>query len=129
MKPQTSRVLLRRSMRIAIVGVCGSGKSVLAQRLRALGYDANVVSQEHSYVPTLWRQSSPDVLVYLDASLPVIRKRRHIDWGEGYLAEEHARLADARGACHLYVKTDALNEDQVFRRVRRFLEKREGIRG
>ena len=115
-------------MRIVIVGVCGSGKSVLAEKLRTLGYDAHVVSQEHSYVPTLWRQSGPDILIYLDATLPTIRKRRQSDWGQEYLAEEQSRLADARNACHLYVNTDSLKEDQVFRRVRRFLEKREGLR-
>jgi len=64
------------------------------------------------------------VLIYLDASLTSIRKRRQINWGEEYLAEEQARLANARRHCDLYVKTDGLNPDQVYRRVRRFLEKR-----
>jgi deoxyadenosine/deoxycytidine kinase len=112
-------------MRIIIVGVCAAGKTTLAKNLTQLGYDADTITQEHSYVPTLWRHVSPDVLVYLDASLAVIRKRRDIDWGEDLLEEERKRLADARQACDLYVKTDGLNADQVFRRVRRFLEKRE----
>jgi hypothetical protein len=64
-------------------------------------------------------------LIYLDASLQSIRKRRAIDWGEDVLLVERARLAAARDACDLYIKTDNLNEDQVFRRARRFLEKRE----
>ena len=83
------------------------------------------VAQEHSYVPTLGQHASPDILIYLDASLDTIRKRRAIDWGEEYLAEERLRLAHAREHCHLYVQTDKLNEDQVLRRVRRFLEQRE----
>jgi adenylate kinase len=112
-------------MRIIIVGVCAAGKTSLAQKLRQLGYNADTVAQEHSYVPTMWRHTSPDVLVFLDASLNAIRKRRDIDWGEDYLAQERLRLADARQHCHLYVMTDKLKEDQVYRRVRRFLEKYE----
>ncbi len=112
-------------MRIIIVGVCGAGKTTLAQNLTQLGYNADTVAQEHSYVPTLWHHVPPDVLIYLDASYAAIRKRRDIDWDEAYLEEEKKRLADARQACDLYVKTDGLNADQVYRRVRRFLEKRE----
>lgn len=112
-------------MVIVIVGVCASGKTTLAANLQRLGYDARIISQEHSYVPSLWRHISPDVLIYLDASLEAIRKRRDIDWGEDYLAEERKRLADARQAAHLYIKTDRFNADQVYRRARRFLEKQE----
>jgi len=97
----------------------------LAEKLRHLGYDADTIAQEHSYVPTLWQHSSPDILIYLDASYAAIRKRRDIKWDEAYLEQEQARLANARQACDLYIKTDRLNADQVFRRVRRFLEKRE----
>jgi len=112
-------------MHVIIVGACAAGKTTLAENLTRLGYDAVTVAQEHSYVPTLWRHTCPDIVIYLDATLTAIRKRREIDWDEEHLAEERARLADARQACHLYVKTDDLNADQVFRRVRRFLEKRE----
>lgn len=112
-------------MRIVIVGVCAAGKTTLAEKLRHLGYDADTIAQEHSYVPTLWQHSSPDILIYLDASYAAIRKRRDIKWDEAYLEQEQVRLANARQACDLYIKTDRLNADQVFRRVRRFLEKRE----
>jgi deoxyadenosine/deoxycytidine kinase len=112
-------------MRIIIVGVCAAGKTTLAENLTRLGYEADTVAQEHSYVPTLYRHSSPDAVIYLDASFAAIKKRRDIDWDERFLAEEQARLADARAACDLYIKTDNLNADQVFRRVRRWLEKRE----
>jgi hypothetical protein len=113
-------------MRIVIVGVCASGKTSLASKCQQLGYDAGTVAQEHSEVPTLWRHNSPDVLIYLDASMAAIRKRRDIDWGEDFLVVEQHRLQNARQACDLYVKTNDLNEAQVFRRVRRFLEKKEG---
>jgi deoxyadenosine/deoxycytidine kinase len=115
-------------MRIVIVGVCAAGKTTLAESLKRLGYDADTVAQEHSHVPTLYRHTSPDVVIYLDASFATIKKRREIDWDESFLAEQQARLADAHSACDLYVKTDSLNADQVFRRVRRWLEKKEGLR-
>jgi deoxyadenosine/deoxycytidine kinase len=115
-------------MRIVIVGVCASGKTTLAQNLQRLGYDADTVAQEHSHVPTLFRHTSPDIVVYLDASWAAIKRRREVDWDEAFLAEERARLAQARAACDLYIKTDDLNADQVFRRVRRFVEKKEGVR-
>ena len=115
-------------MRIVIVGVCAAGKTTLAENLKRLGYDADTIAQEHSYVPTLYRHDSPDVVIYLDASFSAIKKRREIDWDEPFLAEQQARLADARATCDLYIKTDSLNADQVFRRVRRWLEKREGVR-
>jgi deoxyadenosine/deoxycytidine kinase len=113
-------------MRIVIVGVCAAGKTTLANNLKSIGYDAATVAQEHSYIPTLYRNSSPDVVVFLDASFAVIKKRRSVDWDEQYLAAEYERLAHARAGCDLYLKTDNLNADQVYRRVRRWLEKREG---
>jgi deoxyadenosine/deoxycytidine kinase len=111
-------------MRIIVVGPCASGKTSLVEKLVHLGYDADTIAQEHSQVPTLWQHNVPDVVIYLDVSFPSILKRREIDWDEAFLAEEKRRLANARQACDLCVNTDKLKEDQVFRRVRRFLEKR-----
>ena len=55
---------------IVIVGVCGAGKSVLVQGLRALGYPARACAQEHSYVQGLWaRRGRPAALIYLEAGL------------------------------------------------------------
>jgi hypothetical protein len=100
--------------RIAVVGPCASGKSELVARLRALGYDVRHCAQEHSYVPDMWqRLSRPQVLVYLDASLGAIGRRRKIDYGEAYLAEQRARLAHARAHCQLYVHTDDLDPEGV----------------
>jgi len=115
-------------MRIVIVGVCAAGKTTLAENLKSIGYDAATVAQEHSYIPTLYRNTSPDVVVFLDASYAAIKKRRAVDWDESYLEGEYARLAHARASCDLYLKTDNLNADQVYRRVRRWLERREGYR-
>ena len=110
-------------MRIAVVGPCASGKTALAERLQNLGYDARECTQEHSYVPTMWRKiSRPDVLIYLDASLAVVAERRSADWSEKYLAEQNRRLSHARQHCDLYVQTDGLSEEEVLERVLDFLK-------
>ncbi len=109
-------------MRIAVVGPCASGKTVLAERLRKLGYEARECVQEHSYVPTMWQKiSQPDVLVYLDASLSSIAARRSADWSEEYLAKLNRRLSHARQHCDLYVQTDGLSEEEVLERALDFL--------
>jgi hypothetical protein len=64
-------------------------------------------------VHNLWQLSNPDVLVYLDATLPTIRRRRRAEWSQSMLDEEHRRLADARRHCHLYIPTDGLSPDDV----------------
>lgn len=100
--------------RIAIVGVCASGKSVLVQRLQALGYDARQCAQEHSYIPDMWqRLARCQFLVYLDASLETIWRRRSTSLNAVYLAEQRRRLEHARAHCQLYLDTSALSEEQV----------------
>ena len=104
--------------RVAIVGPCASGKSVLVARLQAAGYDARQPAQEHSYVPDMWRRlARPEVLVYLDVSLPELLRRRHVDFSPAYLAVQHRRLEHAREHCDLYLPTDGLTEREVFERV------------
>ena len=113
----------RDSRRIAIVGPCASGKTTLAKRLRALGYDVHEPAQEHSGVPDMWQRiTRPDVLIYLDAGLETIARRRRIDWGQNYLDELNRRLRHARRHADLYLPTDGLTPEQVFLRVRQFLE-------
>ena len=70
------RAAITRPLRVAVVGHCASGKSTLVSALRAHGYDANAVAQEHSAVSWLWRHAEPDVLIYLDAALETVRARR-----------------------------------------------------
>ncbi len=104
--------------RIAVVGPCASGKSELVTRLQALGYDARHCAQEHSYVPDMWqRLSRPQVLIYLDASIAAIARRRNVSYGESYLAVQRARLAHARAHCQIYVDTDGLDPAGVLARV------------
>jgi deoxyadenosine/deoxycytidine kinase len=113
-------------MKIVIVGPCAAGTTTLAQNLRALGYDAHPSAQEHSYVPEMWRMTHPDVLIYLDASMAAILRRRDVAWGEAHLATENQRLAHARQHCDLYIATDDLSIEQVLERTVEFLRGREG---
>jgi hypothetical protein len=113
----------RAGPRIAIVGVCGSGKSTLEQKLKALGLEAFSVAQEHSYVRELWRTKEPHLLVYLDANLSTIRRRGHATLSRLILEEERKRLAWARRKADLYIKTDRLTPEEVAGIVLDFLAK------
>ncbi|HUP27774.1 MAG TPA: hypothetical protein VM409_05010 [Chloroflexia bacterium] len=106
---------------VTIVGVCSAGKSTLARALREKGYRVRTCAQEHSYVPHLWQLSAPDLLVYLDATLPTIRRRRHVRWNQNRLDDEHERLAHAREHCHLYIPTDGLLPEDVASKVLTYL--------
>ena len=105
-------------MMVVVVGPCGSGKSTLVARLQAAGYDARVVAQEHSAIPELWRHSGePDVLVYLDASPPVISRRRQNDFPRWLYGRQQRRLRSARERAKLYLHTDSLDRRAVEQRV------------
>ncbi len=97
---------------------------MLANALRERGYNAQSMAQEHSFIPGMWRaHGQPNVLIYLDARPATINARLHRDdWTEEAVAEQHARLADARVYCDLYLPTDELSEQQVVARVVAFLE-------
>jgi hypothetical protein len=108
--------------RVAVVGPCASGKSVLVARLRAAGYDAWQPAQEHSYVPDMWRRlARPEALIYLDVSLPALLARRRTDFDQDYLDEQRRRLEHARRHSDLYLPTEDLSEEEVFARVVRAL--------
>lgn len=101
-------------MQITIVGVCASGKSELARRLREQGWDARTVAQEHSHVPQLWRHDGePDVLVYLSASLREVLRRGRIGMTAGELREQRRRLAHARRHASIRVRTDGQTPEAV----------------
>jgi deoxyadenosine/deoxycytidine kinase len=107
---------------IAVVGPCAAGKSSLVKGLKARGYNARCVAQDHSYVPDMWRRiTNPDLLIYLDVELNTIAQRRRISWGERYLNDERHKLRHARQHCDLYLHTDALTEEEVLRQVLSFL--------
>lgn len=104
---------------IAVVGVCAAGKTTLVRALRARGFNARQVLQEHSYVPYMWQKiTAPDLLIYLDASLETVRRRRADPEFPSWIWDaEQARLAHARAHCHLYIATDDLTPEQVVEHV------------
>lgn len=104
-------------MRIAVVGPCASGKSLLAELLREEGLAAYTVCQEHSGVSYLFRLRDPDAVVFLDVSYEHLRTRRRIAWGPESLARQKTRLERARRECDVYVLTDGLSPAQVFEQV------------
>lgn len=111
-------------MRIKVVGPCASGKSVLAARLRALGYEASSAAQDHSYVPDMWqRLNPPDILIYLDVTLETAHHRGRIGagWDQKYLDDQHNRLRHARAHCDFYLPTDGLSEEEVLAATLSFL--------
>ncbi|HEY83999.1 MAG TPA: hypothetical protein G4N96_02630 [Chloroflexi bacterium] len=109
--------------RIAVVGPCAAGKSSLVKRLRAAGYNIRAVSQEHSYVPDMWRRVSPtDILIYLDANIESITRRRKISWGQERLDALNHRLRHARAHADFYLPTDGLSFEEVVERITAFVK-------
>ena len=111
-------------MRVVVVGVCASGKTTLVNRLRALGIEAFNVAQEHSGIREFWRKRQPDVLVLLDVTLPVIRQRRDVPWGEERLSIQRERLLSARTNADLYIQTDNLSREQVVETVLDYIRRK-----
>jgi hypothetical protein len=111
-----------KSPLVAVVGPCASGKSQLVQALRERGYNAREVLQEHSYVPAMWQRiTQPDVLIYLDVSEEVARRRRPTDAPTGWWDTLAQRLRHARRNADFYVNTDALTTQQIIEQVAAFL--------
>lgn len=100
---------------IKIVGPSASGKSTLARALRAHGYDARPVGQEHSAVPDLWLQFGvPRVLIFLDVDMQAQRERRgELEWNEDARRAESARLAHAREKADLVISSSTLSPPTV----------------
>ena len=108
---------------IGIVGPCASGKSTLIESLNHLGYHTRHIAQEHSYVQDMWqRLTNPDLLIFLDASYPVTCKRRKLDWSEADWQEQQRRLSHAKEHADLYLETDSLSAEEVFRKVLDFIQ-------
>ncbi len=110
-------------MKIGIAGPCAAGKTTLQHKLIPLGYDAHAIGQEHSQVPTMWRQiTNPDVLICLDASRQTICARLNVHWEQSYINEQTRRLADARAHADFALVTDDLSREQVAARAVEFLQ-------
>jgi hypothetical protein len=109
---------------VKVVGLSASGKSTLVAGLRAAGYDARAVSQEHASVPDLWRRfDMPAVLIYLGVSLAVQgRRRADVTWTQAAHDDERARLVHAYAHADLRLDTSDLSPAKVLDMARRFLE-------
>lgn len=117
-------------MYIVVVGPCASGKTTLVNALRAAGYQATAVAQEHSAVAQLWRHGGePAVLIYLDVGLAAIAARGRLGFPAWLLEEQRRRLAAAHTAADLYLQTDNLPIEEVRSRVIAFLEQRRAETG
>lgn len=104
----------RGTFLIAVVGPCASGKTTLVEALKAHGYNARQVAQEHSYVPSMWEKiTRPDLLVYLDATYETCTKRKNLDWKPKEYQAQVERLAYARERCDLYIDTEKLTPEDI----------------
>lgn len=112
------------AVRIAVVGVCASGKSTLVNGLKQLGYEAYAVAQEHSSVPYLWNRRQPSFVVCLDARYETVRRRRPVSFGPERLAEQRERLRHAREHCDFFLATDPYTIEEVRARVVAAIEAR-----
>lgn len=107
-----------RKTYIAIVGPCGAGKTTLAEALKARGYDARQIAQEHSFVPNMWkRMTNPSILIYLDVSFQPGTRRKQFRWTQAEFEEQLRRLAHARTNCDIYIHTDNLTPAEVVSEV------------
>lgn len=115
-----------RGRLVAVVGPCSAGKSTLLARLAKLGIEARHIAQEHSYVPDMWKKIvAPNKLIFLDVSYRVSMQRRQLDMTEEEFNILNARLMHAREHADLYINTDELSIDEVFRRVVQFLSEQD----
>ncbi len=110
-------------MLIGIVGPCKAGKTTLVNNLKARGYQARQIAQEHSFVPAMWqRLTNPDFLVYLDVSYPLTVERGRLNWRNVDYEQQLERLRHAREHADLYIQTDPLSAAEVLAQVVDFLD-------
>ncbi|MFO7631119.1 MAG: hypothetical protein R6W76_01200 [Caldilinea sp.] len=119
----TASLMTEKLPLIKVVGISASGKSTLVTALRAAGWNARPVSQEHSDVPELWKQFGfPRILIYLDNDLEGQQARRpDVEWSAKNLAQERARLQHAHEHADLRLNTAHLTAQQVRELVMAFL--------
>ena len=113
---------------IVIVGPCGAGKTTLAEGLQRYGYRARAIVQEHSFVKDMWqRLTSPDVLIFLQASCMVGGKRRRLRWTEAEWEEQQKRLEYAQEHADFYLNTDTLGIQEVLEIVLKYLQNKSDL--
>lgn len=116
---------LPRSALIAIVGPCGAGKTTLANGLKAHGFNARAIAQEHSYVQNMWQQlTRPDILIFLQASHLVGMQRRKFNWTIAEWQEQQRRLSHSLLNADFFLDTNALSIKEVLATVLTYLSLR-----
>jgi adenylate kinase len=103
----------RGSPSIVVVGVCGSGKSLLTESLAAAGYDARPVAQEHSLVQHLFLRNEPDIVICLEASNDTVARRKSTSWEPRQLNAQRERLKLARKKADIVLDTDGAGPDEL----------------
>jgi len=113
------------SLRIALVGPCGAGKTTIRSALIILGYtNIRHVAQEHSYVPDMWRRlTNPDVLIFLDVSYQNATLRRDLRWSVQEYEQQLFRLRHARQHADLVLDTNHLSVAEVIQAIQAYLAK------
>lgn len=109
---------------IKVVGMSAGGKSTLVRNLRARGYNARAVSQEHANVPDLWQQfERTHRLIYLGITLEGQRARRpDVTWSDQAYRAEHARLAHARDHADVRIDTTGLSPAEILELAIQYLQ-------
>lgn len=112
---------------VKVVGPSASGKSTLVRGLRAAGFNARSVTQEHSGMPDLWRHfDETAALVFLDVTWAAqCERRREIGWSEATRRVEQNRLAHARAHADFVVDTSGFEPAAVLAVVLIWLRHRE----
>lgn len=118
------------SPRIVVIGPCASGKTTLVAGLRQLGFAAAACGQEHSEISTLWRHTSPDVVVALEVDLETIRERRGVtEWPEWLYKAQRRRLQRAEEAAAVHIDTTTVDAAGALAIVAEFLANAPGAQG
>ena len=106
---------MAQTLKIGVVGPCGTGKSELVNRLKAHGYQARHIAQEHSFAPKMWQiLSNPDILIYLKVSYPKTLQRKRFNWTENEFQEQIHRLRHAWKNADLIINTDHKTPEEIF---------------
>lgn len=118
---------MNKAYHIGVVGPCAAGKSTLVKQLRADGFQVHHIAQEHSFAPTMWQRiNPPDYLIFLDVSFETSMARRPDSrWTVREYHEQQQRLRHAREHADLYLLTDDMTPQEVYRQVLEFLSQRE----